>query len=144
MYPPGITQAITLRVAAQRSRLRTMAAPERRHRPPDAPAWTDAAFEGSEDPIFIEALRSREEQYRVIFDGSADALALWNDALRIVDINPAFARMFGYAREQIIGSSLPSNIDPHERERRIQGIRAALAGREGSIETRGVRQDGST
>jgi len=92
----------------------------------------------------VEALRSREEQYRVIFDGSADALALWNDALCIVDVNPAFARMFGYAREQIIGKSFPSNIEAHERDRRIQRIRAALAGQEAAMETRAVRQDGST
>ncbi|MDM0029449.1 PAS domain S-box protein [Variovorax saccharolyticus] len=91
----------------------------------------------------VEALRSREEQYRVIFAGSADALALWNDELCIVDVNPAFVRMFGYARDQIIGKSLPPNIGVHERALRVERIRAALAGEEGVIETRGVRQDGS-
>ncbi|VTU23848.1 Blue-light-activated protein [Variovorax sp. PBL-H6] len=150
MYPGCISQAMTLRTPARRSRLRAMAASERRLPCADAPAWTDAAEVGGRaagqiEPLgTCEALQRSEASYRVIFDGSADALALWNDALCIVDINPAFASMFGYAREQIIGSSLPSNIDAHERARRIQRIRAALAGQEGSIETIGVRQDGST
>ena len=38
----------------------------------------------------LEALRAREEQYRAIWDGSADAMALWNRDLRIVDVNRAF------------------------------------------------------
>src|SRR5215207_2941424 len=43
MYLRGIAKAMNLRTTAQRSRLRAMAAPERRPRSADAPAWTDAA-----------------------------------------------------------------------------------------------------
>ena len=43
----------------------------------------------------------------MIFDGSADSLALWNSELRIVDVNPAYTRLFGYSRDEVIGMSLP-------------------------------------
>lgn len=91
----------------------------------------------------LAALRSREEQYRVIFDGSADALVLWDSGLRRVDVNPAFTRMFGYTREASIGQPLPHNSDAQVRAERVTLMRAALAGQEGSMETYAVRSDGS-
>ncbi len=91
----------------------------------------------------LAALQAREEQYRVIFDGSADALAVWNDGPCIVDINPTFERMFGYQRADILGKSLPPSLGQREIERRLQHIRAALAGQEGTLETIGLRKDGS-
>jgi PAS domain S-box-containing protein len=91
----------------------------------------------------LTALRAREEQYRVIFDGSADSLALWNRELRKVDTNPAYTRLFGYTRDEAIGMSFPDNLDASGRAARVERIRAALAGQEGSLETYGVRRDGS-
>ncbi len=91
----------------------------------------------------LAALRAREEQYRVIFDGSADSLALWNSALQKVDTNPAYTRLFGYSRDEAIGMSFPDNLDAQGRAARIERIRAALAGQEGSLETYGARRDGS-
>jgi PAS domain S-box-containing protein len=91
----------------------------------------------------LAALRAREEQYRVIFDGSADSLALWNSELRKVDTNPAYTRLFGYTRDEAIGMSFPDNLDAQGRDARIERIRAALAGQEGSLETHGARRDGS-
>ena len=45
-----------------------------------------------------EALRASEEQYRAIFNASADALVLWNSRSERVDVNPAYERMYGYRR----------------------------------------------
>src|SRR5690606_4741362 len=53
----------------------------------------------------VDALRSREGQYRAIFDGSADSLVLWNRQIRIVDVNAAFTRMYGYEPHEVIGGS---------------------------------------
>jgi len=39
-------------------------------------------------------------QYRAIFEGSQDGLFLWDERLRIVDVNPAGLALYGYAREQ--------------------------------------------
>jgi PAS domain S-box-containing protein len=59
-----------------------------------------------------QALKLREEQYRVIFDGSADALVLWDEDIRIVDVNRAFTAMYGFAREEVIGGTLDSRMSP--------------------------------
>jgi PAS domain S-box-containing protein len=91
-----------------------------------------------------ETLRSREEQYRAIFDGSADAFVLWNRDIRIVDVNAAFTRMYGYARDEVQGRTFGERIARDGVERRVALIRRALGGDEGVLEDVAVRKDGST
>ena len=90
------------------------------------------------------ALKLREEQYRVIFDGSADALVLWDEDIRIVDVNRAFTAMYGFAREEVIGGTLDSRMAPEGVARRVACIRAALQGREGVLETETLGKSGDT
>ncbi len=92
----------------------------------------------------VEALRSREEQYRVMFDGSADALVLWDKDIRCVDANQAFTRLFGYERAEAIGGTFPRRFGDDAIRQRLECIRAALQGQERSLETRAVRKDGSS
>jgi PAS domain S-box-containing protein len=89
-----------------------------------------------------EDLRAREAQYRAIFEGSADALVLWNRDIRIVDVNHAFEQIYGYTREEIIGATYGHRIPAEGTQRRIEMIRAALEGREGQLETETVRNNG--
>ncbi|HET9646404.1 MAG TPA: PAS domain S-box protein [Burkholderiaceae bacterium] len=90
-----------------------------------------------------EALRAREAQYRVVFNGSADALVLWDSNVRVVDVNPAFTQMYGYPREEILGQALDTRIGGsagvEERRRRI---RLALAGEEQHVEIDARRKNG--
>jgi PAS domain S-box-containing protein len=108
-----------------------------------------------EGPIFIgylrditerrraeERLRASEEQYRVIFDGSADAVALWNKDVRIVDVNTAFMTMYRYTREEVIGASYSDSIPRDAVEKRLEVFRRALAGEPGQLETVGAKGDG--
>ena len=97
----------------------------------------------TEHKTALEALRAREEQYRAIWDGSADAMALWNRDLRIVDVNRAFTSMLGYERDDVIGKSFGRQLSQDAAERRVELIRAALDGHEGLMEADGVRKDGS-
>jgi PAS domain S-box-containing protein len=90
-----------------------------------------------------EALRLREEQYRGIFDASADAIVLWDANLRIVDVNPAFLRIYGFEREQILGSSYPDHLPRDYVEERVGFVRRALAGEPCEAHTRAYRADGS-
>ena len=76
-----------------------------------------------------EALRASEAQYRAIFNASADALVLWNSALRRVDINPAYERIFGYSREEVLGSHYRQDLPGGYVERRLELVRRTLAGR---------------
>ncbi len=91
----------------------------------------------------VEALLAREEQYRVIFDGSADALVLWDQDVRCVDVNEAFTRLFGYERAESIGGTFPPRFGDEAIRLRLECIQAALQGKESLLETRAVRKDGS-
>jgi PAS domain S-box-containing protein len=89
-----------------------------------------------------EALRLREEQYRAIFDGSADALVLWSRDIRIVDVNSAFTSMYGYTREEIVGSTFGDRLPTLDVARRIKLMQRALEGETGHLETRTIRKSG--
>ena len=90
-----------------------------------------------------DALRSREAQYRAVFDGSADALVLWNRQIRVVDVNAAFTRMYGLAPEEVIGDSFGHRLSPQEVQMRTRLIERALAGEQGHLESRTLRKDGT-
>ena len=49
----------------------------------------------SQQPAAMASLEAREQQYRAIFDGSADCLGLWNQHEQLVDVNQAFTRIRG-------------------------------------------------
>ena len=52
------------------------------------------------------ALHRSEEQYRSIFNASADALVLRDAEFRIVEVNTTYERMSGYSRAEVIGQDL--------------------------------------
>ena len=52
-----------------------------------------------------ERLRASEEQYRAIFNATADSLVLRDAEFRIVDVNPAYEAMSGCTRDEVIGRS---------------------------------------
>ncbi|MCG6876126.1 MAG: PAS domain S-box protein [Betaproteobacteria bacterium] len=89
-----------------------------------------------------EALRTSEEQYRAIFNGSADALMLWNSSLQRVDVNPAYERIYGYSREEVLGGAYLEAPSPEEAERRRGLIRRALGGEPFQTELESVRKNG--
>ena len=74
----------------------------------------------------LEDLRVREEQYRAIFESSQDGLFMWDENLRVVDVNPAGLAIYGYRREDIIGRSLPAQ---HARGLRARAAAAWCAAR---------------
>ena len=97
----------------------------------------------TERNVALAALRSREEPYRAIFDGSADALVLCNRDGRIVDVNLAFTRLYGHRREEVVGEGFGAQQELQPPARRVEMMRAGLSGQEGQLETRAVRKDGS-
>ena len=90
-----------------------------------------------------EALRASEEQYRAIFNASADALVLRDAGFRIVDVNPAYEEAVGLKREKVLGRRdvtvgfLGTTADYLDLHRRV------LAGARERVEADGRRQDGS-
>jgi len=97
----------------------------------------------TERKLAEQALRASEEQYRAIFNATADALVLRDADFRIVDVNHAYEAMSGYTREEVIGrDQLVANPSDKEGETRALHARA-LAGETVMIETVRVRRDGS-
>lgn len=90
------------------------------------------------------ALRTSEEQYRGIFNTSVDGLLLRDAKFRVVDVNPAFLAITGYAREEILGVDkvLTMPIGQSDYARALQ--RRVLAGESASIAGEGVRKDGTS
>ncbi len=90
------------------------------------------------------ALRASEEQYRAIFNASADALVLWDKQYRRVDVNPAYQAMYGWAREEVIGKGYEDPRFPAEYARpRLELVRRALGGEDCQAELDAIRSDGT-
>jgi len=90
-----------------------------------------------------EDLLRSEEQYRAIFNASEDALVLWDSSLRRVDVNPAYERIFGWTRDEVIGHAFRQRALPTEyTERRLELVRRALAGEATNVEIESVRKSG--
>jgi len=89
-----------------------------------------------------EALRASEEQYRAVFNASADALVLWNSRSERVDVNPAYERMYGYRRDEVLAGVRAWELPDEHRQLQSQIIELTLAGQSyhGEIET--VRRSG--
>jgi PAS domain S-box-containing protein len=89
-----------------------------------------------------EALRASEEQYRAVFNASADALVLWNSRSERVDVNPAYERMYGYRRDEVLAGARAGELPDEHQQLQAQIIALTLADQSyhGEIET--VRRSG--
>jgi PAS domain S-box-containing protein len=91
-----------------------------------------------------EALKLREEQYRVIFEAASDAFVLRDSRLRVVDVNPAFRELYGFTREQLSSETgYPEGFPSEYVEERRNRMRSALAGQASHVETTALRADGT-
>jgi len=91
------------------------------------------------------ALRDSEEQYRAIFNASADALVLRDAGYRAVEVNPAYAAMSGYTREEVMEADrVLTQADAAVRARHRAEHELALSGKALRFEVTATRKDGST
>ena len=90
-----------------------------------------------------QALRASEERYREIFEGSLDTLYISTPEGRLLDINPAGLRLFGYySKEELQQVNLEElYIDPEARQRSIEHL--SQKGFLRDYELRLRRKDGS-
>jgi two-component system cell cycle sensor histidine kinase/response regulator CckA len=90
-----------------------------------------------------EALRASEEQYHTIFNGSVDGLALCTPDGRIVDTNPAFCRLHGYTREELLAAESFQFVHSDSHLRCWAFFEAASQGHSLKSEARARRKDGT-
>lgn len=92
-----------------------------------------------------EHRRRAEERYRLVFDHANIGISQATLDGRLVAVNPALARLLGYAPDDLLGRTWQDITHPDDRERQMQEHRAFLAGElpRYQMEKRYVRQDGS-
>jgi PAS domain S-box-containing protein len=80
--------------------------------------------------LLVESLRESEEQFRLLFEASPDAIFLispHDPSWPIIDCNEVACTMNGYARDELIGKSIDilntSSGNPAEREDYLERIR---------------------
>lgn len=91
-----------------------------------------------------DELRERETQYRGIFEATSDGLIV-NDLETgaVVEANPAFCAMHGYACEELIGADPRTFVHPDHHPAFADYLAAARAGSTFRTRAVDVRKDGS-
>lgn len=78
--------------------------------------WIDYPWERMRKVRTVdEGLPAREDIFRHLFLGSPLGIVMTDWDLRILRVNPAFARMLGYAEEELVGRSVDEITDPDDR-----------------------------
>lgn len=58
-------------------------------------------------------LRRTKEQLESLFTNTSDAIVIFNRAVTVLQVNPAFEKMFGWTAEEVVGRHI-SEMLPHE------------------------------
>jgi PAS domain S-box-containing protein len=92
-----------------------------------------------------EALRASERKFRQVFEKTAFGMAVTDRNRRIHDCNPAFLRMLGYSREELLSKTIADISVPEDDEENVRLLRSALENKQPhfSMEKRYIRKDGS-
>jgi PAS domain S-box-containing protein len=97
----------------------------------------------TERKLAEERLRASEEQYRAIFNASEDALILWNSSFKRVDVNPAYERIYGFTRAEVIGRGYEGTPrSPGYAQPRLDLVKRGLAGERCHVELQSIRKNG--
>jgi two-component system cell cycle sensor histidine kinase/response regulator CckA len=96
--------------------IREPIAPTRRPRPePKVTGMVAVARDISQRKRDEEALRHREEQYRLLFDTNPQPMWVYDgDSLRFLAVNDAAIRHYGYSREEFLSMTLRDIRPPDE------------------------------
>ncbi|HEX8221275.1 MAG TPA: PAS domain S-box protein [Chloroflexia bacterium] len=90
-------------------------------------------------------LKLKEEQYRAVFETTTDGLAIADLNMgTIVEVNPAFARMHGYSREEMAGMLPTAFVHPADYDDQAAFMEKARVGERAYAQGQDVRKDGST
>ncbi|MGH2755676.1 MAG: SpoIIE family protein phosphatase [Actinomycetota bacterium] len=96
-----------------------------------------------------EAIRESEALKSAILDSALDCVISMDEDGRIIEFNPAAEKVFGYAREDVIGRDMADHIIPPDlREEQREGLRRYLTTGKANVlgrrfEIRAMRADGS-
>lgn len=87
----------------------------------------------------LARLEDSSSRFESLFDATFEGVAVHDKGI-IVDVNAAFAELFGYSREELLGRSVTELAAPAQRERVTTQIRETHTAR---YEAVGLRKDGT-
>lgn len=89
------------------------------------------------------ALESKEGYLHLFFENAKDSIAVFDLEANVIEVNPAFERMYGWTREECIGNQIPL-IPPENIEASIERIQKVLSGETFHfLETKDMRKNGT-
>jgi PAS domain S-box-containing protein len=94
-----------------------------------------------------EALRESEEKYRLLFENTAEGVAVTDENGTLILCNHRLAEMFGYSIDEVLGRNFISYIHPEDIERISNEITDTIQNADitpPTTEVRGIRKDGSS
>ncbi len=89
------------------------------------------------------ALAASEARFRLLLLHAEEGVVLHDRAMTIIDANPRFCELTGYALEELVGRPYTILVTPEELERQPMVPPGALAGSKALIERRYRRKDGT-
>jgi PAS domain S-box-containing protein len=89
-------------------------------------------------------IREREAEYRSIFEATNDGMVIADMEGYIVGVNPAFCRMYGYTRDELIGLHTTELADPDYRHTIAASLEAERAGGTYQTVAKALRKNGTT
>ena len=87
-------------------------------------------------------LRESQRRYRILFDGSMDAIFIIDQQARIYDVNEAAVGLTGYARHELIGRSIQELYRSFDKEAFNEYFNRVMKGESYSNEAVIMREDG--
>jgi len=86
------------------------------------------------------ALRESEERFRTLSGAAFEGIVV-HEGGKILDVNEAYARIFGYELSEVIGAQVLDHVAPESRDLVSRNVQSDYAS---PYEAVGVRKDGST
>ncbi len=90
-----------------------------------------------------EAIINKEKQYRTLFDFSPNGILLEDTSGTIIDINPAFADIVGYTKDEIVGKNVNILTHPDQQHEVKKNIHKLLEGEVLQHVERSIKKNGT-
>jgi PAS domain S-box-containing protein len=85
---------------------------------------------------------SKNAYLQLFFEYSNDAIAVFDTNNTIMEVNPAFEKLYGWTREECVGNFLPL-VPPHYEKEAHNRFKRVLAGESIASETEEMKKDGT-